>query len=268
MAKKYLLSIILILFFVLSILPNIHSAKLTNYENYIYINAPTSTHIVENWYIESDSSNLDDLKIFKQKILDADLDPSKLVLIDPNLRPHIYINIPTNFTIKFDDIKKTVTMEYKITDLAMINYFENDDEILWQFNSNMFNNFVINHLYSIPKESSLTINLYAPLILDNSTPGKIDDRKLMLSGYSSNQLKILALEKKPPKPSFFFTNIFGDMSQKGLYNYLIIVVAFIIIVFIFRKRLKSTLRKFVIKNSVIEPRKVKKEFFDDEIIEE
>jgi len=268
MNKKYILILVLILFTCLFILPNVSSAKLTNYETYIYISSPTSTHVVENWYIESDNAVVDDLKIFKKKILEADLDPTKLVLIDPNLRPHIYVNIPMNFSIKFDDIKTMVTLEYSINDLAMINYFENEEEILWQFNSNMFNNFVVNHLYSIPKESSLTISLYEPLLLDDSTPGKIDFRKLMLSGFSSNELKILALEKKPPKPSFFFSNIFGDMSQKGLYNYLIIVVALIIVVFIFRKKLKSRLRRFVIKNSVIEPKKVKKEFFDEEIIEE
>jgi len=268
MNKRYILSIVLILFSIIFILPGIHSAKITNYETSIYINGPQSTHVVENWYIETNPLYTSDLKTFKQRILEADLDPAKLILIDPNLRPHIYINIPTNFTIKFDDIKKTVTIEYTITDLAMINYFENNEEILWQFNSNMFNNFVINHLYSIPKESSLTISLYEPLTLDDSTPGKIDDRKLILSGYSSNELKILALEKKPPKPSFFFTNVFGDMGQKGMYNYLLIVIVLIGIVFIFRKKLKSRLQKFVIKNSVIEPKKVKKEFFDDEIIEE
>lgn len=258
--------IIFVFFCFVLILPNLNSAKLNNYEIYIYISGPTSTHISENWYIESE--NATDLQAFKKKILQADLDPTKLVLIDPNLKPHVYINTPTSFTIKFDDIRKIVTIDYSTNDLAMINYFENQEEILWQFNANMFNLFVQNHLYSIPKESSLTILLYAPLILENSTPGKIDDRKIMLSGVSSNELKILALEKKPPKPSFIFTNIFKDMSQKGLYNYLIIIIVLIGIVFLFRKRIKSNLQKFVIKHSVIEPKKVKKEFFDNDNIEE
>jgi len=268
MKNKFISSIILVLMFFVFILPSINAAKLGNYEVSIYLDSPNSTHIVENWYIEYNYLNLRDLDNFKTSIMEASLDPTELVAIDPNLKPHIYISQPPVFSIKFDDIKNLVTLDYTINDLVLINYFENKDEILWQFNSNLLSQFVINDLYSIPKESSITIWFYDPLTIDDPAPGIVESNKLYLSGFTSNQIKILALEMKPPEPSFIFGNMFKDMGQKGLYNYLIIIIILIIIMFIFRKKLRSKFKKFVISKSVIEPKKVKKDFFEDEIIEE
>ncbi len=267
MKNRYILSIILTLLFIVFILPPINSAKLGNYDISIFLDSPNSAHVVENWYIEYNYLNLKDLEQFKTNIFEASLDPSQLVAIDPNLKPHIYISKAPVFSIRFDDIKNIVTLDYIITDLVLINYFENKDEILWQFNSNLLNLFVLNDLYSISKDSDITIWFYDPLIIDDPAPGKISDREIYLSGFSSNQLKILALEIKPPEPSFIALNVFKDMSQKGLYNYLIIIALLIIIVLVFRKKLKSYFKKFVISNSVIEPKKVRKDFFDDDIDE-
>jgi len=268
MKNRYILSILLVLLSIVLILPSIHSAKLGNYEISIYINSPNSAHVIENWYIEYNYLNLKDLEQFKTRIMEANLDPTKLTAIDPNLKPHIYISQAPVPTIKYDDIKNIVTLDYSTNDQILINFFENQDEILWQFNSNLLNRFVLNDLYSIPKSSNITIWFYDPLTIDDPAPGKIDARQLYLSGFSSNQLKILALELKPPLPSFIVLNMFKDMSQKGLYNYLIIIIILIIVMFIFRKRLRSGFKKFVISHSVIEPKKVKKDFFEDEIIEE
>lgn len=253
--------------FIVFVFPNVNSAKLGNYDISIFLDSPNSAHIVENWYIEYNYLNLKDLEQFKTNIFEASLDPAKLAEIDPNLKPHIYVSKSPFFVIKLDDIKNIVTLDYTITDQVLINYFENKDEILWQFNTNLLNQFVLNDLYSIPKDSDITIWFYNPLVIDDPAPGKTSDREIYLSGISANQLKILALEMKPPEPSFIALGFFKDMSQKGLYNYLIIIIILIVIVLIFRKRLKSNFKKFVISNSTIEPKKVKKDLFDDTVDE-
>ena len=267
--KNWLILILLTLFIALLFTPTINSAKLTDFNITINVTSPNSATVVETWNIIYNYADKQDFYEMKQKIINASLDLAKLQLIDPQITPHVYLNKFDDFKISFNDVDNTLRLEYDIPDLVLLNYFENDDQILWKFNENILKNFISNDLFYFPDTSKMSLVVYSPLVLEDPIPtGTITDNKLTWSGFTTNEIKVLALEKKPPKPSFVVSNIFKDMSPKGLYNYLIIIFLLVIIVFIFKKRLRLIFKKFIIEHSYIEPKKPRKDLFDNETLEE
>ena len=255
---------ILLLFIFISflILPNLYSAQLTDFKILVEVNAPTSAHIVENWNISYDPLDLQDLENFKDAIIAANLDSTALQKIDPNIRPHIFFNKIDAVSIGFNELNNSVRIEYNINDQVLLKYFENEEEILWKFNDNLLRNFLLNDLYHVSKNSELGIDLYEPLVIEDPIPeGRVEGNSVIWSGISSNELRLVAYEQKPPKPSFFFINLFKN--NYVFYLVFAVLILFSIIILFYKKKIKKSIRGFVIKNSEIERVKDKKDLFDD-----
>lgn len=254
----FIISIFLIVIFI----STVSAASLSSYDIEITLNAQNDTHISEIWKIDYSFVYPRDLELFKENVLNANLDLEKLQSIDPNLKPHVYIKDYSDLSIGFDEFNNTIRIEYNTSDLALIKLYENEDELIWKFNNNLLNSFVLNDLYYIPKESEITINLFEPLILQPTTPDSlINGNNATFSGVSSNELNILAYEKKPPKPSFVVSNFFS----KNLGFYLIFIFLIIIAILIFREPIEKAIQSFVIRYSEIKSDKKKFDFLDDDL---
>ncbi len=255
--KKVLLLIILTIF----IIPNIFSAKLTQFDIFIDIRGPEKAFITEEWRVEYDLTILNDKAKFKEEILLANIDLEKFKQIDPNLKPNIYLRNFSNVSIIFDETKDTININYEISDLVLQNYYETDAEILWKFNENILRNLIVNNLYVIPSNSTLSIKVYDPLVIKDPNPkGTVEKNVILWKSLSSNEIKVLAYEKKPPKPSF----IIVTSQDSDIFYYLILIFIILLsIILIFKKPFEKSIKNFVVKNSVIKPKKQKKEFVID-----
>jgi hypothetical protein len=253
--------ILLLLIFTLFIIPNIFSAKLTSFDIYIDIRGPEKAFITEEWRVEYDPTILNDKEKFKEDILLANIDLEKFVKIDPNLKPNIYLRNFSNVSIIFDESKDIISINYEISDLILQNYYETEAEILWKFNENLLRNLIVNNLYVIPSNSTLSIKVYDPLVIRDPNPkGTVEKNLISWSSLSSNEMKVLAYEKKPPKPSF----IIVTSQDSDIFYYLILIfIVLLSIILIFKKPFEKSIKNFVIKNSVIKPKKQKKEFVVD-----
>lgn len=258
--RKYLIILIIMMFALF--LPNLHSAQLTDFKIDIKVTSPTTANIIENWMIFYDPLDLEDLENFKNAILQANLNLETLKKIDPNIRPHIFFNKVNSVSIGFNELNNSVRIEYDISDQVLLKYFENDEELLWKFNDNLLRYFLLNDLYRISKESELIITLYEPLVIEDPVPeGEIVGNSIKWNGISSNELRLVAYEKKPPKPSFLLTNIFK--TNFAFYLVFLILILFSVFILFFKPKLKKSIRAFVIKNSEIKREKEKKDIFDD-----
>lgn len=258
MMNRKLIFIFLIILF---LIPNIYSAKLTDFDILIDIRSPQKAYITESWTVSYDSQVIDDKVLFKEKILLANIDLEKTVLIDPKIKPNIYLKDFSDISIGFDEANDKITMSYEISGLLLQNYYETEEDILWKFNENILRNFVTNNLYVISADSKLTIQVYDPLVIKDPIPvGTLEKNVIYWQGISSNEMKILAYEKKPPKPSF----VIVTSNESNLFYYLILVfIILIATILIFKKPLENSIQKFVINNSEIKPKKQKKEFVVD-----
>jgi len=258
MMNKKLIFIILIILF---LIPSIYSAKLTDFDVLIDIRSPQKAYVTENWTVSYDSMVPNDKELFKRDILLANIDLTKTILIDPKIKPNVYLRDFSNISISFDEANDNIHITYEITGLLLQNYFETEDYILWSFNENILRNFVTNNLYVIPENSKLTIQVYDPLVIEDPIPvGNVNKNVIYWQGISSNEIKVLAYEKKPPKPSF----VLVTSKESNLFYYLILVfIILIAIILIFKRPLEKSIIKFVINNSEIKPKKQKKEFVID-----
>ena len=121
-------------------------------------------------------------------------------------------------------------------------------------NENLFKDFTSNNLYHIPIDSYLIISVYSPLVIQDPVPqGIIEKTKLTWTGISSNELRLLALEKKPPKPSFAVSL----EQQRITKTYIIIIIILIILtIIVMNKKTNKKIEKFVINHSEIKPAKI------------
>jgi hypothetical protein len=254
---KYLF-IILFLFILVN---NVFSAQLTDFDIFVDIRSPNKGYVTEIWNVEYNPDVPDDKENFKEQIYLANIDLDKFKVIDPKLKPNIYLRNFSNVTINFDDSKDIITINYEITDLLLQNYYETESEILWKFNENILRNLIVNNIYIISSNSRLTIKVYDPLIITDPLPkGEVNRNTISWSSISSNEIRVLAHEKKPPKPSF----VLITSQESNIFYYLILLFIIIILVILFfRKPLEKSVKQFVIKNSEIKPRRVKKEFVVD-----
>jgi len=250
--NKWILLTIIIYISLFTILPKINGAELNNFKINIDITSPNSAKITENWQITYSSQ--EDLQKFKNQILQANIDLTKLAKISDKLKPHIYINNFFNLTVGLDEINNYVRLTYETNDLILTKYFENEEEILWKFNENLFKDFTSNNLYHIPIDSYLIISVYSPLVIQDPVPqGIIEKTKLTWTGISSNELRLLALEKKPPKPSFAVSL----EQQRITKTYIIIIIILIILtIIVMNKKTNKKIEKFVINHSEIKPAKI------------
>ncbi|MDD3177922.1 MAG: hypothetical protein PHR26_00205 [Candidatus ainarchaeum sp.] len=259
----YLSKIYFSLFFLILIigLYSVSAASLGNYSIDVSIYSPKEAHIVETWNIDYLSYYPKDLELFKENVLNANLNLEQLLKIDPNLKPHIYITDFSNLSIGFDEFNNTIRVEYDSYDSFLIKLYENDEEYLWKFNNNLLNYFIINDLYYIPKDSSINLHFYNPLVIQPTIPDTpINEYSISFSGISSNEISILAYERKPPKPSFVVSNFFS----KNLGFYLIFIFLIIILILVFKDPIQRSIKSFVIKHSEIKSDKKKFDFMDDD----
>lgn len=259
---------LLLLFTVLFLIMPVYAISLKNYEINIEIFSPESSKITETWIIEYNGEL--ELSNFKTEILKSSTNLSDLQKIDPEIKPHIYINQDNieNIKISFDEINAAIRIEYTLEDISIIKYLDYQDQIIWRFNDNFLRLFVVNGLYTIPKESLIKVTFYAPLIIGDVAPkAQLDNRTVIWSGISTNELKIIAIEKKPPKPTFVVSNIFSkDYLNKSFFYVLYILFFIFLVLLIFRNKVKSEIKAFVIKHSVIKPRKQINKIVDFEFV--
>jgi len=257
-SKKLLVVFIFLIF----LLPSIYSAKLSDFDIAIDIRGSQKAFITENWTVEYDSFVADDKEKFKEAILSANVNLEKFIDIDTRLRPNVFLKNYSDVSIIFDDSKNIITINYEISDLVLENFYETEDDILWKFNENLLRNFIVNNLYVIPSSSKISITAYDPLIITDSNPkGDVERNKIVWNSLSSNEIKLLFYEKKPPKPSF----VIITSQESNIFYYLVLLFIILLsIILIFRNPLEKAIKKFVIKNSVIKPKKQKREFLIDQ----
>jgi len=267
---KYFGILIFAIFSIMILHGNISAADLTNFDISVSIESPTSAKVVETWYVLFNT--LKDQQAFSASILAAGINVDEFAKINPKLTPHIYINKYEKLSIGFDEIHSTVRLEYDISDTCLIKYLEDDYEIIWKLNENLFKNFVMNDVYYIPKDSYIRTSTYAPLIIEAYVPsGDVLNNQLSWTAISSNELRLLAVEKKPPKPSFVLTLGF-EKNDSGAKNYFIIILIVLVLlavgILFFSKPLSKSIKKFVMKHTVIKPKQKKKDLFDYDFFKE
>ena len=264
MNKKYYL---VILSFLL-IITNISALPLSDFEITVNIFSPSSSKVTENWVVNYQTP--EELTEFKERILKSSTDLTELQKINPDIKPHIYINQDKikNRKISFDEVNAILRIEYDLEDHSLIKYLDYQEQIFWRFNENLFNQFVVNGLFSIPKSSKIVIELYNPLIIGDVSPQTNQtENTITWSGVSTNELKIIAIEKKPPKPTFVVSNIFSkDFLNKSYFNILYVFLVIVLILLIFRNKVSSGIKKFITKHSVIKPRKQINEIVDFDFV--
>lgn len=252
MCKKTIIFLFMIFF-----LTFVNAISLTDFDISVDIFAPNQTKITELWNVDYNAES--ELIDFKAKILKSSTDLAELQKIDPDIKPHIFINQDKikGIKISFDEINSILRIEYDLEDLSLMKYLDYQDQIIWKFNENLLRLFVINGLFNITKTSQVKISLYDPLIIGDVSPKtQQENRTIIWSGISTNELKILAIEKKPPKPTFVISNIFSkSFLNKSFFNVLYILLFIVLVLLIFRNKVNNAIKKFIIKNSVIKPRK-------------
>jgi hypothetical protein len=264
MNAKYLLVGLLVLFLSMPV----YAISLKDFVISINVSDPNSAVVIENWNI--DYNNTSELSTFKEQILKANTDLDELKKVNADIRPHIYINEDKikNFTISFDEVNESIRMEYNLTDACLIKYLDYQDQIIWRFNENLFRQFVLNGVLNIPKESEISITLYSPLIIGDVVPtAKIVGKTVLWNGFSSNELRVLAIEKKPPVPTFVISNLFSkDYLNKSYFYVLFIILIIALVLLIFRNKVNKYIKKVITKHSVIKPRKQINEIVDFDFI--
>jgi len=265
MSKKYLLVILLVLFLSM---PVYSAVSLKDFDISINISSPEKTTVRENWNVIYETQ--EDLADLKKEILSASLSLEKLENINPDINPHIYIDKKNikGFTISFDEIDAQISMEYVLSDLSLIKFLDYQDQIIWKFNENLLNQFVISGVFNIPKDSQISITLYDPLTIGDVVPkSDITGRTIIWNGLSSNEVKILAVERKPPEPTFVISNIFSkDYLNKSYFNILFILLIIVLVLLVFRNKVSSGIKKVITKHSVIKPRKQINEIVDFDFV--
>jgi hypothetical protein len=258
---------LLIFFLVFLFASTVYSAEITNFNITIDIKSPDKAIIKEVWDVSYNPYIYNDKVNFKNQIIAANIDLDKFEEIDPRLKPNIYLNNFSNVSIIFDETKDQININYEISDLVLENFYETEDDILWKFNENLFRSLIVNNLYVIPSNSKLSIKVYDPLVFRDTNPkAEIVDNTLYWNSFSTNQIKVLIYEKKPPKPSFV---IIGSSDSNIFYYLIIVFIILLSIILIFRDSLEKSIKNFVIKNSVIKPKKQKKEYLiDSELFED
>jgi hypothetical protein len=265
--NKSKLQILILIVFIFSFCVNLNivsASQVNSFDVELDILSPQSAKVVESWKFDFDSQK--DLMEFKDQILEINIDISKLKEINDKLEPHVYINGYNNVKIGFDEIKQTVTIEYYIEDLCLIKYLDYDNEIIWKLNENLFRDFVKNNLYSIPINSYLKVKLYEPLFFGEILP-KADIKNDVLSwtGLSSNELRLIAIEKKPPKPTFVLFDLYNNEELLKIFGYLVSILFIIILLgIIFKKKISKKIQSFVVRNSKIKTQKNMKDIVDTE----
>ncbi|MFA5746134.1 MAG: hypothetical protein WCX82_03140 [archaeon] len=264
MNAKYLLVMALVLFLSMPVC----AISLKDFDISVNVTGSDNAKIIEIWKI--DYNSIGDLSLLKQQILNSSTDLKELEKINPDLKPHIYINENKikNFSISFDEPNAIVRMEYIISDVCLIKYLDYEDQIIWRFNENLFRQFVINGLFNIPTNSQIAITLYDPLVVGDVVPtAKVVGRTIMWNGFSSNELRVLSVERRPPEPTFVISNLFSkDYLNKSYFYVLFILLAIALVLLIFRNKVNRGIKGFVTKHSVIKPRKQINEIVDFDFV--
>jgi hypothetical protein len=253
---------VIIVFFLILLTTNIFAYELNSFDVTVDLHSPKSATIVEKW--KFDFNNSEDIDNFKDKILKTNINISDLKKINPNLKPNVYINEYNNVKISFDEVDKYVRIEYTIEDICLIKYLDYENEIIWKFNENLFRQFVSNNLYNVPKNSYLRIKYYDPLFLGEAVPEVNKNENIIYwTGISSNELRVIFLEKKPPKPSFMISDIFKDFYLKESFIYIAGVLLFIVLILLlFKNKVSKNIKNFVIRHSKIKSKKNRKDIVD------
>lgn len=253
MTKKHLLVGLLVLF----LLTPVYAVSLKNFDISINVTSPEKATIVEIWDVDVSSEK--DLSDFKHAILKNSSNLEELRKINPDLNPHIFIDEKNirNLAVSFDDLEKKIRLEYIITDKCLNMFLDYQDQIIWELNNHLFSQFIITGVFNIPTGSQISVILYDPLLIGDVVPNaKITGRTILWGGSSSNEIRVLAIEKKPPKPSFVFSNLFSkDYLNKSYFTVLFILLIIVLILLIFKNQVSSGIKKFITKHSVIKPRK-------------
>lgn len=263
MNKKYLLVGIIVFF----LLMPVYSFSLKNFDISVNISEPEKATIIELWEVDATNKELSDLK---ENILKNSVNLEELAKLNPDISPHIFIDSKNirNFTISLDDIDATIRLEYIINEMCLISFLDYQDQIIWELNNQLFNQFVINGLFNIPNGAKISISLYEPLTIGDVVPlAEITGRTILWESSSSNDIRLLAIEKKPPKPTFVISNLFSkDYLNKAYFNVLFILLIIFLVLLIFRNRVNKGIKKFITKHSVIKPRKQINEIVDFDFV--
>jgi len=264
MNSKFLLVLVAVLFLSMPV----YAISLKDFYISVNVLEPEKATVIETWKVEY-LSNLE-LSTLKKSILESSTDIKALEKINPDLKPHIYLNEDKirNFTISFNETDAMIRTEYTITDAILIKYLDYEDQIIWRFNENLFRQFVVNGVLNIPKDSQLSITLYDPLMIGDVVPtANISGRTILWSSFSSNELRVLAVEKRPPEPTFVVSNLFSkDYLNKSYFIVLFIILIIALILLIFRNKVNSSIKKVITKYSVIKPRKQINEIVDFDFV--
>ncbi len=258
--KKIIL--VFLFMFVLFFSGSINAYEINNFDITISVTESHSAKVIEKWVVDFSSET--DKMTFKQSIQAANINPSMLEKIDSKIKPKIFINDYSDLKVGFDEINNFVRLEYSISDLVLIKYLDYDNEVIWRFNDNLFRYFVSNNLYNIPSYSYIRIVLKEPFIVGETSPkASLSNNTISWTGISSNELRLIALEKKPPKPTFVIADLFEGFYLSKNFNYFALVLLLLVVtLLVFKKRLSKTIKNFVIKNSKIDSSKKRKDVVD------
>ncbi len=264
MKTRWLLVFLLL---ALSLAP-VYSLSLDSFDISVDISAPTTSKVTEIWHVTYKDAS--EQESFKQQILNSSTALTELQKINPDIKPHIFINQDKikNIKISFDELDSSLRIEYTLEDTALLKYLDYQDQVIWMFNENFFRQFVVNGLFNIPKGSQIRVSLYEPLTIGDVAPkAQQDGRTVVWTAISTNELKIIAIEKKPPKPTFVVSNIFSKEYLNKSFFYVLYILLFIILVLlIFRNKVATGIKSFVVKHSVIKPRKQINEIVDFDFV--
>jgi hypothetical protein len=260
--QKTLLVLLMVLFFI----NGISATEINDFDIVIDVRSPNSATITEKWKVSVENEN--DLISFKESILAANVDLIKLEAINKNLKPHIYINKFSKLSVEFDEIDLVVKLEYSTEDVILIKYLDYEDQIIWEFNENLLSNFVESGLYHIPKNSRIKVFINHPLIIGDVLPkGTLENNSINWTGISTNEIRLLAIEKKIPLATFNVSDFFNKVYLKGVFYYTMIAIIFIILVLLlFKKKVSKGIKSFVRKHSIIKQKKQINDVIDIDLV--
>jgi hypothetical protein len=252
---------ILVFVCLLLFVTTVHSYEIENFDITVVVKSSNSADVLEKWFVDFTSEV--DKQNFKSKLLQANINVSMLEKIDYKLKPKIFINDYSNLKIGFDEINNFVSLSYNISDLTLIKYLDRENESIWRLNDNLFRYFVSNNLYTIPKNSYIRISLPESFIIGETSSKNVENNFVLWAGINSNELRLIVIEKKPPKPSFVISNVLEGFYLNSYFGFFILFLLLIIIVsLIFKKKLSKNIKKFVVNHSKIRPSKKRKEIID------
>jgi hypothetical protein len=260
--KKILFGMLLL--FLIFISTNISAYEIEDFEVTVVVKESNSAEITEKWFVSFLTAQ--DKENFKRNLLEANINVDMLEKISSKLKPKVYINDYSGLKIGFDEINDFVRLEYVIKDVVLIKYLDYENEIIWRFNDNIFRNFVSNNLYNVPSTSKLKIVLEEPLVVGETSPkANHEKQEAYWTGISSNELRLIAIEKKPPKPTFVISSIFeGFYLTKHFFYFVVVLLGLLVVLLVFKKKVSKNIKKFVIKHSKINPSKNRKDIIDFE----